>query len=763
MNKKLYKMMDWARIEQIVYSEEDSPNSFLGAHLVDGNIIIQAFFPDADKCFAIIKLNNVIKEVKMDKVDDAGFFATLIKPALNSKKSIKYHYRVMKGHSVYETEDPYRFDSMIGEDVLKSFSHGICYDIYKYMGAHVRVADKVKGVNFAVWAPNAVRVSVVGDFNNWDGRCHQMQRRGDSGVFEIFIPNIKEGEIYKYELKLKGGMVSLKSDPYAFYSQLRPETASVIYDIADYKWNDDLFLADRKNFQNNDKPMSVYELHLGSFSKSEDNGFLNYRVLAQKVIDYVKPMGYTHVELMPVMEHPLDESWGYQVIGHYAPTSRYGTPDDFMYFIDQLHLNGIGVILDWVPAHFPRDIHGLSSFDGTCLYEYSDPRKGYHPDWGTLVFDYGRPQVSNYLISSALFWINCYHADGLRLDAVASMLYLDYGRNGGEWVPNIYGGNENLEAVELLKHLNSINDKQENGAILIAEESTAWPKVTGDLNDGGLGFDYKWNMGWMNDLLGFMRLDPLYRSGHYSELTFSMIYAYSERFMLAFSHDEVVHGKSSMIGKMPGGREDKFANMRLAYAYMFTHPGKKLTFMGQDIAEFDEWNEKREVEWSLLEYDEHSKFNQFIKTLNILYKNSPALYELDNLSDGFEWINNISANETIIVFLRKDKAGNELLVVCNFSGADWNNYKIGVPYYGKFKEIFSTDRIEYGGNGYINPRVKTAKYDECDGRDFSIRIKVPALSVSIYTCEKCVYEGNPIAKKVNISKSKQKTIKSRQK
>ncbi len=747
MDKKLYKMMDWARVEQIVYSEEDDPHGYLGAHFVKGGWMVSAFFPGADRC----SLVTPDKEYKMDMMDEEGFFSCLIRTVVRTK--ISYKFKVTKGKSTYIAEDPYRFKSAIDDKVLGSFNAGICYDIYEYLGAHVRTCDGVKGVNFSVWAPNAVRVSVVGDFNEWDGRAHQMRRLGDSGVFEIFIPRVKEGDIYKYELKLKGGMVSLKADPYGYWAQLRPETASAVFDIDRYKWHDDEFVKNRGEFNKKDKPLSVYEIHLGSFKKPEGGGeFLNYRELADEIIPYVKKMGYTHIELMPVMEHPLDGSWGYQVIGMFAPTSRYGTPEDFMFFVDKMHENGIGVILDWVPAHFPRDVQGLSNFDGTCLYEHMDPRLGTHPDWGTLCFNYGRPEVSDYLISNALFWIRKYHADGIRMDAVASMLYLDYGRQGGDWVRNIYGGNENLEAEEMLKHLNSINAKMKTGALMIAEESTAWPKVTGSLEDGGLGFDYKWNMGWMNDFLGFIRLDPLYRRDHYGELTFSMIYAYSEQFILVFSHDEVVHGKASLLSKMPGERDRKFANLRASLGFMYTHPGKKLIFMGQDIGEWDEWNEGRSVQWDLLQYDDHIRLNDYVRSLVALYKDTPALYELDGSPDGFEWINNISANETILVYLRKDRDDNTYLVVCNFADIDRSDYKIGVPFPGKYKEVFSSDDPAFGGSGYTNPRVKRSKADECDGREYSIRINVPALSVSVFSCtyfepEDLKYYHAPVRKK----------------
>ncbi|MDE6063102.1 MAG: 1,4-alpha-glucan branching protein GlgB, partial [Lachnospiraceae bacterium] len=498
--------------------------------------------------------------------------------------------------------DAYRHKPLITAEDEEAFAHGVHYTVYEKLGAHPMTLSGEDGVYFAVWAPGAVRVSTVGDFNHWDGRVHQM-RKLPSGIFEIFIPDAKVGDNYKYELKMKGGLTYLKADPYGNAAQLRPETASVVADLREFTWEDGEWMKARKSSQKSSAPMSVYELYLGSFTEpSEGREYATYREIAPKVIAYVKEMGYTHVELMPIMEHPFDASWGYQIIGYYAPTARYGTPADFMYFINELHKAGIGVILDWVPAHFPRDTYGLSNFDGTCLYEHFDPRQGAHPHWGTLIYNYGRAEVKNYLIANALFWVEKFHADGLRMDAVASMLYLDYGKNDGEWVANIYGGNENLEAIEFIKHVNSILKKRNPGVLSIAEESTAWPMITGDLDEGGLGFDIKWNMGWMNDYLRYIRFDPYFRSHHHSELTFSMIYTYSENFMLVFSHDEVVHGKASMIGKMPGEREQKFAGLRLSYAYMMTHPGKKLLFMGQDIAEFDEWNEGRRVEWELLEY-----------------------------------------------------------------------------------------------------------------------------------------------------------------
>ncbi len=734
MDKKLYKLMDWGRIEGLVYSEEDKPHEFLGGHYVLGGILIQAFLPGMEnirKVSVVVRIGDTFKEHTMELMDEAGFYAAFIRSLKKVKYSYYYKIYTTDGEA-YEMHDPYRFESTVSDKDISKHNAGILYDSYNVLGAHLRTIDGVKGVSFAVWAPNARRVSVVGDFNNWDGRRHQMRRLEEGGIFEIFIPGVKEGAVYKYELKLKGDIIKFKADPYGFGAELRPATASVVRNISGFKWTDKKWVDNRKEFQGKDKPLSIYEVHLGSFRKPDDGReFYNYRELAPMIADYVLNMGYTHIEIMPVMEHPLDASWGYQVCGYYAPTSRFGNAHDLMYFMDYMHDKGIGVILDWVPAHFPRDDHGLTEFDGTCLYEHLDPRQGYHPHWKTSIYNYGRPQVSNYLLANALYWLKEYHADGIRMDAVASMLYLDYGKQDGGWVANIYGGNENIDAVEFLKHFNSIHGKMDDGTLVIAEESTAWPKVSGSLDDEGLGFDFKWNMGWMNDFTEFMRYDPLFRTGHYTELTFSMIYAYSEKFILVFSHDEVVHGKASMLAKMPGNNWDKFANLRAAYGYMMTHPGKLLSFMGQDIGEWDEWNENRSVEWDLLEYDEHKQFNLYVKDMLNFYRSNPALYELDNEIEGFEWINNISANECIIVFLRKCPS-QTLLTICNFANISRDQYKIGVPFPGKYKEIFNSDDLKYGGTGYVNPRVKVSKTDECDGREESLRIKVAPLSVSVF-------------------------------
>lgn len=726
MTKKLYKMMNWPVIEEIIYSESQDPHATLGPHVQGNGTLIQAFFPGAQK--VTLQLTKDMTEKEMELADDDGFFAVW----LPVKNVGAYRYIVSYENGSVETmQDAYRHECLITAEDEEKFAMGVHYTVYEKLGAHPLNLDGEDGVYFAVWAPNALRVSTVGDFNHWDGRVHQM-RKLPSGIFEIFIPGVKAGDNYKYEIKLKTGLTYLKADPYGNAAQLRPETASVVADLRNFKWEDKEFIKKRKTFQKENAPISVYELYLGSFlAPKDDEEYANYREIADKLIPYVKEMGYTHVELMPVMEHPLDASWGYQVIGYYAPTARYGTPEDFMYFVNELHKAGIGVILDWVPAHFPRDIYGLSSFDGTCLYENPDEQRRSHPHWGTLVFDYGRPEVSNYLIANALFWVEKFHADGIRMDAVASMLYLDYGRNPGEWTANIYGGNENLEAVELIKHLNSMMGKRNPGVLRIAEESTAWPMVTGSLEDGGLGFDLKWNMGWMNDYLDYIKYDPYFRSHHHSELTFSMIYAYSEKFMLVFSHDEAVHGKSSMLGKMPGEREQKFANLRLTYAYMFTHPGRKLLFMGQDIGEFSEWNEMRQTEWELLKYPDHKGMAALVKKLNELYTTKPALYEWDDKPEGFAWINSINSAENLLTFLRKTRKKESLLVVAaNFSGVE-KQVKIGVPYEGSYKEILNTDAEEFGGSGMINKRAKRAVKKEWDDRPYSVSITLAPLSVSI--------------------------------
>ncbi len=734
MNKSIHDIVNWSDVESVIYSECSNPKEILGARVTDSGILVQAFFPNAQS----VKVRNLRsnKLYEMELVNDDGFYAVLIP----LKRIPAYTYEVTYDNGeTLEVYDPYSFKSQFTEKDFDRFAKGIHYEIYDKLGAHPMELNGVKGVNFAVWAPNALRVSVVGDFNLWDGRRHQMTKLGASGIYEIFIPELAAGEIYRYEIKFKNGDPALKSDPYGNYSEVRPANASVVYDINDFAWTDSEWMSARDKKNPETELVSVYEVHLGSWKKpeGEDREFYNYRELAVQLASYVKSMGYTHIELMPIMEHPLDASWGYQVTGYYAPTSRYGTPDDFMYFMNYMHEKGIGVILDWVPAHFPKDRHALADFDGACLYEHSDPRRGEHPHWGTLIFDYGCPEVSNFLIANALFWANKYHIDGIRMDAVASMLYLDYGKNYGEWMPNTYGGNANLEAIEMLKHLNSIMKKKLPGVRIIAEESTAWPNITGSVDDGALGFDYKWNMGWMNDFLSYMQTEPYARKHCHNKLTFSMMYAYSERFMLVFSHDEVVHCKGSMAGKMPGATfELKFANLRAAYLYMMTHPGKKLLFMGQDFGQMDEWNENEGLQWNLLQYDIHKKLQKFVKAINKMYLENPALSALDCSPEGFEWISCDNADESLVTFIRRSEKPEEtLLVVCNFEQIYHEKYDIGVPFAGQYKEIINSDSKVFGGEGRTNPRAKKSKKEACDKRENSINIKIAPLSVAVFSYE----------------------------
>ena len=751
MNDKLFDLINWADVEEITYSESAGPKRILGAHEISGGVLVQAYMPHAREIKVVLEDGS---EHGME-VCDEGFFAAFIP----GRKLCDYRLKIRYDNDYEEIkEDPYnpKFKESFSEEDRKKFKAGILYNVYEKLGAHLCEKCGVKGVNFAVWAPNALRVSVVGDFCMWDGRIYEMERLGDSGVFELFIPGLSKGEIYKYEVKFSNRDVGLKSDPYGFYSELRPATASVVWDIEDYEWQDKSWEEKRKEKNSKNAPVNIYEVHLGSWkckpiaideNGEEINGsqFYNYREIAPGLAAYVKYMGYTHIELMPVMEHPFDGSWGYQVTGYYAPTSRYGNPDDFKYFVDYMHREGIGVIVDWVPAHFPRDTFALAEFDGTHLYDHPDPRLGAHPHWGTLIFNYGRSEVSNFLIANAMFWAKVYHVDGIRMDAVASMLYLDYGRNNGEWLPNIYGGNENLVAVEFLKHLNSMMHKLYPDVMMIAEESTAWPMITGKVEDGGLGFDYKWNMGFMNDFLRYMSTDPYFRKDNYGALTFPMFYNYSENFILVFSHDEVVHGKASLLGKMAAAdMHEKARQLRAAYGFFMTHPDKKLLFMGQEFAQNDEWSEARSLEWELLQYPVHKNMQSYMKELNELYLKHPALYKYDYDGKGFEWIN-CSYNElSIAIFLRKTEDPEEtLMVVANFDTMDHKDFKVGVPFKGSYKEIFNSDSVRFGGNGEENTRAKRTRKDDCDGRDYSIRIDVPPMSVLVFSCTPSKEEEKP--------------------
>lgn len=593
------------------------------------------------------------------------------------------------------------------------FGKGTHYEIYEKLGAHITEADGRKGVYFAVWAPNAAGICVVGDFNNWCGDNYEMRRHDDSGIFELFTENAHEGSLYKYLIYTKDGRMLYKADPYATYSQRRPDNASIVYDINRYQWNDGQWLAEEEKVAPTKKPMAIYEVHLGSWKKKDDGtpeGFLNYRESAVQLVDYMKYMGYTHIELMGIAEHPFDGSWGYQVTGYFAPTSRYGTPEDFMFFVDYLHQNGIGVILDWVPAHFPKDEHGLANFDGTPTYEYADSRKGEHPDWGTKIFDYGRTQVISFLISNALYWVEKFHVDGLRVDAVASMLYLDYGRNQGQWVPNKYGGNGNLEAMDFFRHLNSVMRSRNPRAITIAEESTAWPGITASEEEGGLGFTFKWNMGWMHDFLEYMKLDPYFRSNNHNKMTFAMTYAYSENFILVLSHDEVVHLKCSMINKMPGEYEDKFANLKVGYTFMMGHPGKKLLFMGQDFGQWAEWSEAKSLDWHLTNENMHRDLQKYVKSLLSIYNRYKACYELDQDPEGFEWMDPDDYTRSIYSFVRKTMDGRDsILYVCNFTPVARPDFRVGVPCPGRYTLLLNEKCEE--GTEYIAEKIPTDRME----------------------------------------------------
>ena len=638
----------------------------------------------------------------------------------------------------------------IGELDQYLFGQGTHYDIYKKLGAHVATNEGKKGVYFAVWAPHAAQVHVVGDFNDWEeNEKYEMSCVGGIGIYEVFVEGIGVGELYKFLITTKDGRKLYKADPYGNQAEFRPGTASRVTDISKLKWADARWIRAREKKNVDEMPMAIYEVHPGSWRKhpateEDPDGFYNYREFAHELTEYVKDMGYTHVELMGIAEHPFDGSWGYQVIGYYAPTARYGTPEDFQYMVNYFHKNGIGVILDWVPAHFPKDAAGLADFDGEALYEYADPRKGEHPDWGTKVFDYAKNEVKNFLIANALYWVEQFHIDGLRVDAVASMLYLDYGRSAGNWVPNIYGENKNLEAIEFFKHLNTVVTGRNHGTMIIAEESTAWPRVTGKPEDGGLGFTMKWNMGWMHDFLDYMKLDPYFRSYNHNKMTFSMTYAFSEKYVLVLSHDEVVHMKGSMINKMPGEYDDKFANLKAGYSFMLGHPGKKLLFMGQDFAQFREWSEARELDWYLLAEEKHVQMKNYVRELLHLYQDSPALYQTDDNWKGFEWINADDSDRSIFSFVRHSTDGkNNLLFVVNFTPVERPDYRVGVPQSGSYKLVLNSDEARFGGTGTKRAASYRSRKGDYDGKPYSIGYSLPAYGVAVFQYEK----KEPAAKK----------------
>ena len=728
-------------VDHLVHGTHSDPFHLLGPHRVEraGQVVlaIRAFRPGATALEVICGTGQ--NPISAQRIDEAGMFEAVLPPEMfdpGAREPIapttyRLHFRFGDGSGI-DIHDPYAFPPVLTDYDLYLIGEGTHYLNYEKLGAHVREVAGIRGVQFGLWAPNAQRVGVVGDFNGWDGRVHAMRSRGASGVWEIFLPELDEGTLYKFEILSRvGGHIGVKADPYALESELRPKSASVVCNIDAYTWSDSEWLSARASRDWLHAPMSTYEVHAGAWRRNtaEGNRWLTYRELAAELIPYVKQMGYTHIELMPIMEHPLDASWGYQTIGYYSATSRYGTPADLMSFVDQCHQAGIGVILDWTPAHFPRDGHGLSFFDGTHLYEHEDPRRGAHPDWGTLVFNYGRNEVQNFLLSNALFWVDKYHVDGLRVDAVASMLYLDYSRQPGEWIPNIHGGRENLEAIAFIRRLNEVLHARNAGALTIAEESTSWPAVSRPTYVGGLGFDLKWNMGWMNDVLKYMSLDPIHRQHHHNQLTFSMLYAFHENFVLPISHDEVVHGKRALLEKMPGDDWQRFANLRLFLGYLYAHPGKKLLFMGSELGQRSEFWEGGSVEWSLENSPPHRGIQRLTGDLNRLHVKERPLHEVDFEWSGFEWIEPNDAATSVLSFLRRAKNTDDFIVaVCNFTPVIREGYRVGVPRPGFYREILNTDSKYYEGSDVGNAGGLQAEPIPWNDRPYSIRLRLPPLA-----------------------------------
>jgi 1,4-alpha-glucan branching enzyme len=724
-------------IDRIVDADHWDPFEVLGRHQLparagqDGNWVVRAFLPDARAAWVVdLTQGEPGTDVAMKRIHPDGLFAGVM-----PHDAGPFPYRIRaESHAgrTWEFVDPYSFEPVLTEFDLHLLAEGTHYRNYERLGAHIRTHGGFRGVHFAVWAPNARRVSVIGDFNQWDGRRHPLRTRGASGIWELFVPDLGQGEVYKYEIKSRHGAYLVeKSDPYGFAAELRPRTASIVWDIMGFQWNDQAWMAERGERQALGGPIAIYEVHLGSWRRNVErgDGFLNYRELAEALVPHLQNTHFTHIELLPVTEHPFDGSWGYQPVGYFAPTSRHGTPDDFAYFVDYLHRHGFGVILDWVPAHFPSDLHGLGYFDGTHLYEHADPKLGEHRDWGTKIFNYGRPEVRNFLFGNALFWLDRYHLDGLRVDAVASMLYLDYSRKPGEWIPNIHGGNENLEAIDFLKRLNELCHREHPGVLTIAEESTSWSGVSRPTYLGGLGFSLKWNMGWMNDTLRYISKDPVYRKYEHGSLTFSMIYAFSENFILPLSHDEVVHGKGSLLDKMPGDLWQKMANLRLLYAYMYGHPGKKLLFMGSEIAQWREWSHDVSLDWHLLQWRDHQGILRLVGDLNALYRSEPALHQVDFEWQGYEWLELHDWENSVIAFLRRARdPENAVVVVSNFTPVIRNDYRIGVPAAGFYREILNTDAEIYAGSNVGNEGGVWANPGEHAGRPFHLCLRLPPLA-----------------------------------
>lgn len=718
-------------IFHIVNGEHSDPHTVLGMHEMeeDGRkaVVVRAFLPDAAG-ITVIDYANKRKKYPMERLHADGFFEVTI---ADREEWFRYQleYTDADGNT-WRSYDPYSFSPTLSEFDRHLFGAGTHYEIYEKMGGRLMTHGGARGAAFSVWAPNAKAVSVIGDFNNWDARRSPMRRLGESGIWELFLPAAAEGDKYKFHVTQCDGRVVDKTDPYGVYAEVRPNNASVLYPLKRYKWKDRRWMTARRKYDFRTAPMNIYEVHLGSWKRAEGDRFLTYTELAEQLIPYVKEMGYTHIEMLPVEEHPFDGSWGYQVTGYYAPTSRYGSPDEFKQFVDACHQNGISVILDWVPAHFPKDDFALARFDGTALYEHQDPRLGEHIQWGTYIFNYGRKEVANFLLANALYWMDIFHIDGLRVDAVASLLRLDFCKEEGQWLPNVYGGSENLEAIEFLKHMNSVIAEREPGALMIAEDSTAWPGVTKKVDEGGLGFSLKWNMGWMNDFLSYIKLDPIYRKYHQNKLTFGMAYHYAENFVLVLSHDEVVHTKSSMIGKMPGDVWQSFANLRLSYGFMMGHPGKKLLFMGGEFAQYSEWSEARSLDWHLLQYADHQEMQAYVKELNHLYAEEPAFWAEDFDPNGFQWIECDDAESSIVSFVRRSEE-KELVFLCNFTPVVHRGFSLGVPQEGVYHERLNSDAAHFGGSDVINAVPLQSKAEPAGRCPFRVELDVPPLGMVI--------------------------------
>jgi 1,4-alpha-glucan branching enzyme len=711
------------------------PFRILGPHRVGDDLVVRVFRPDA-KEVSIILPGKEKQPVAANSLRPEGFFQATLP---NTKRTCDYQIRLTGWDgSTALVRDPYCYGLIMGELDLHLFAEGNNLRLYEQFGAHLRTIDGDSGTYFAVWAPNAQRVSVVGDFNGWDGRVNPMRRLLGSGVWELFLPGVGEGAHYKFEIRTPRGALLLKADPFGFFSQHGKETSSMVYNLARYQWSDADWMRARPDQKLQNSPISIYEVHLGSWRRKPDekNRSLSYLELAETLIPYVLDMGYTHIELLPIAEHPFEGSWGYQVTNYFAPTSRFGNPDEFRHFVDKCHQAGIGVIMDWVPAHFPKDIHALAEFDGTDLYEHADPRQGEHQDWGTLIFNFGRNEVRNFLIGNALFWLDKYHIDGLRVDAVASMLYLDYSRKAGEWIPNAFGGRENLDAVHFLKRFNEVCYEQFPGIMTIAEESTAWPGVSRPTYLGGLGFGFKWNMGWMHDFLHYMSLDPIFRRFHHNNITFSLMYAFAEHFVLVLSHDEVVHGKRSLLNKMPGDEWQQFANLRMFYAWMYAHPGKKLLFMGSEFGQRREWNHDGQLDWDLMELPKHDGVRRLVQHLNYVYKNEPALWECDDTHEGFEWIDFHDSENSVVAFLRRSRDESIIVFAVNATPMARHGYRLGVPGAGFYRELINTDAETYGGSNIGNMGGFAAEDFPWQGRTHSLLISLPPLATIAFKLEK---------------------------